>query len=290
MYQLSKKFPQKRAFITGTASGLGRALSLALANDGWTIGISDIDMTGLQHTADMITQAGGKYFMYALDVADADNYKTVAEKFLADAGGIDLLVNNAGVGDGGEFDKYALENWRWMVGINQMGVVYGCHYFIPAMKQAGAGHIINIASAAAFVALPAMAPYNVTKAAVLSLSETLYSEYKYSNIGVSVVMPTFFKTNIMQHSKGTADEKEMGEMMVATSGLEAENVANRILKSAGNGKFYIVLPAQSYFLYLLKRFAPSVALWLNALSYEHKEKMRADLKKKYEKLKTGSYS
>jgi len=288
MYQLSSRYQQKRAFITGAASGLGRALCLELAADGWTIGISDINEIDLQKTADAIQQAGGKPLSYGLDVADADNYRMVAEKFLTETGGIDLLVNNAGVGDGAVFEKYSLANWQWMVGINQMGVIYGCHFFVPVMKRQQAGHIINIASAAAFASMSSMSPYNVTKAAVLSLSETLYAELKNEQVGVSVVMPTFFKTNIMQHSKGSAEEKEMGHMMVATSGLEAAKVAQQILNKAGRKKFYIVLPAQSKFLYLMKRLAPSLYLKMNAWLYKNRERMRTELKKKYEKLNAAN--
>jgi NAD(P)-dependent dehydrogenase (short-subunit alcohol dehydrogenase family) len=284
MYQLSSRYQQKRAFITGAASGLGKALCLELAADGWTIGISDINEIDLQQTADAIIKAGGKPLSFGLDVADADNYRMVAEKFLTETDGIDLLVNNAGVGDGAVFEKYSLDNWQWMVGINQMGVIYGCHFFVPVMKKQQSGHIINIASAAAFSNAPTMSPYNVTKAAVLSLSETLLAELKQDNIHLSVVMPTFFRTNIVQYAKGTKEEKEIAKYLLATSGLEADEVAQTILKKAGNRKFYIVLPARSKFLYVFKRLFPSLFLKMNVWMFKNKEKMHGSLKKQFEKL------
>ncbi|HXH18501.1 MAG TPA: SDR family NAD(P)-dependent oxidoreductase, partial [Chitinophagales bacterium] len=129
MYQLSEKFSQKRAFITGAGSGLGRELCAELAKDGWTIGICDIAEKGLEETAELIAKAGGKPLPFQLDVSDRHRFKEVAENFLTRAGGIDLLMNNAGVGDAAVFEEYGLDNWEWLVGINQMGVVYGCHYF-----------------------------------------------------------------------------------------------------------------------------------------------------------------
>lgn len=259
-YKLSKRFPKKRAFITGAGGGLGRVLSTELATNGWAIGISDINEAGLKETAEMIVKAGGKAHTYTLDVANSDQYETVAQEFLTTAGGIDVLINNAGVGDGGIFGEYKTENWKWIVGINQMGVVYGCHNFVPVMKKQKSGQIINIASAAAFMALPTMAPYNVTKAAVLALSETLYAELMQDNVDVSVVCPTFFKTNVMQHSRGDQAQKKAGQKMVDKSGIEPIEVAQKILSEAGNKKFYIVHPFSAKVLFRIKRLFPKILL------------------------------
>lgn len=284
MYQLTKKYPKKRAFITGAGSGLGRALCRELAADKWTIGICDISEKGLDETAELITKAGGKAFPYLMDVADKTAYQTVAENFLEKTGGIDLLVNNAGVGDGSPFEEYGLENWEWITGINQMGVIYGCHYFIPTMKMQSSGHIINISSIAAIATAPNMSPYNTTKAAVKALSETLYSELKEHGISVSVAMPFFFRTNVMQHARGQhADSKEMGKYMVHGAKHSAHDMAKRLLKKAGAGKFHILFPAQAIFLFHLKRLFPMTQLRINAFMSTKKEKLREMAKKQYEK-------
>ncbi|MCX6263582.1 MAG: SDR family NAD(P)-dependent oxidoreductase, partial [Bacteroidetes bacterium] len=125
MLALSTTYPQKRAFITGAASGLGKAFCMDLARDGWTIGMADNNVTALELAATDIQNAGGRPLLFPLDVSDKDQYQQVAAHFLAQAGGIDLLFNNAGVGDGSVFEDYSLENYEWMVGINQMGVLYG---------------------------------------------------------------------------------------------------------------------------------------------------------------------
>jgi NAD(P)-dependent dehydrogenase (short-subunit alcohol dehydrogenase family) len=284
MYQLTKKYPQKRAFITGAGSGLGRELCKELAADKWTIGICDISEKGLTETAELITNAGGKAIPYLMDVADKTAYQTVAENFLEKTGGIDLLVNNAGVGDGSPFEEYGLDNWEWITGINQMGVIYGCHYFIPTMKTQQSGHIINISSIAAVATAPNMSPYNTTKAAVKALSETLYAELKEHGISVSVAMPFFFRTNVLQHARGQhADSKEMGKYMVHGAKQSADAMAKRLLKKAGAGKFHILFPAQAILFFHLKRLFPMSFLKLNAFMSTRKEKLREMAKKQYDK-------
>ncbi len=257
MYQLSLTHPKKRAFITGAASGLGKAFCLELAKDGWTIGMSDINITNLESCVAEVTEAGGKPILFPLDVSDKDQYQKVATEFLQIAGGIDLLFNNAGVGDGGGFEEYALENYEWMVSINQMGVVYGCYYFIPAMKKQGSGHILNTASAAAIGCAPTMGAYNMTKAAVVAISETLYSELMDFNINVSCIQPTYFRTNVVQFARGGDIVKKATQMFIDKSGLEADEVAQEILVRAGKKELYIILPKDARKMWFFKRLAPT---------------------------------
>jgi NADP-dependent 3-hydroxy acid dehydrogenase YdfG len=258
MYQLSKNYPEKRAFITGAASGLGKAFSIELAQEGWTIGMSDINMEQLAVAAAEVKALGGSPITFHLDVSDKVEYKSVSESFLAQTGGIDLLFNNAGVGDGGAFEEYALENYDWMTGINQLGVVYGCFYFIPTMKKQRSGHILNTASAAAIGCAPTMGAYNMTKAAVVAISETLYGELIDFNIKVSCIQPTYFKTNVIQYARGGALVKKATQMFIERSGLEAKDVAQEILTRAGKNELYIILPKAAHKMWLMKRLAP---LW-----------------------------
>ncbi|MES2003843.1 MAG: SDR family NAD(P)-dependent oxidoreductase [Bacteroidota bacterium] len=257
MYLLTQNHPQKRAFITGAASGLGKALATELAADGWIIGMADINEKELKAAAADIAAHGGKPLTFGLDVADKDQYKTVAESFLARAGGIDLLFNNAGVGDGSAFEEYSLENYEWMVGINQMGVVYGCYYFIPAMKKQRSGHILNTASAAAISCAPTMGAYNMTKAAVVAISETLYGELMDHNIQVSCIQPTYFRTNVIQYARGGDIVKKATQLFIDKSGLEADTVAKEILNRAGKKELYIILPEDARKMWFFKRLAPT---------------------------------
>lgn len=257
MYEISKQYTSKRAFITGAASGLGKAFATELAGDGWTIGMSDNNAIELQKAVTEMIALGANALMYQLDVSDKDQYKKVAEQFLQDVGGIDLLFNNAGVGDGGAFEEYSLENYEWMVSINQMGVVYGCYYFIPAMKKQQSGHILNTASAAAIGCAPTMGAYNMTKAAVVAISETLYSELMDDNIHVSCIQPTYFKTNISKSARGGSTIQKITQSFIDRSGLEAEEVAQEILARAGKKELYIILPKSAHKMWLYKRFAPT---------------------------------
>jgi NADP-dependent 3-hydroxy acid dehydrogenase YdfG len=257
MYQLSQNHPQKRAFITGAASGLGKAFAMELAKESWTIGMADINIKELELAASEIEKLGGHPIFFPLDVSDKEQYKKVAEDFLLKAGGIDLLFNNAGVGDGSPFEEYSLENYEWMVGINQMGVIYGCWYFIPAMKKQHSGHILNTASAAAIGCAPTMGAYNLTKAAVVAISETLYGELMDFNIQVSCIQPTYFKTNVIQYARGGDIVKKATQMFIDRSGLEAEEVAQEILTRAGKKELYIILPKDARKMWLFKRLAPT---------------------------------
>ncbi|MEN0004034.1 MAG: SDR family NAD(P)-dependent oxidoreductase [Bacteroidota bacterium] len=277
MLQLTQRYPKKRAFITGGGSGLGKAFSLQLAEDGWTIGICDINKKGMEQTANAVKALGGKAFTYRLDVSDEKAYQKVAEAFLDDADGIDLLINNAGVGDGGSFHTYPLENWHWLMGINFNGVLYGCYFFVPYMRQQKNGHIINIASMAGIANAPSTAPYNVSKAAVISLSETLFYELHPHNVKVSSVEPTFFKTNVLQHARGPKATQAMAQRMIDRSDLEVEPVAQEILAKAGQEQLHIILPKSARQQAWMKRFFPKVFQGrILKMVYKMREKLRTE--------------
>ncbi|MEX0810886.1 MAG: SDR family NAD(P)-dependent oxidoreductase [Chitinophagales bacterium] len=283
MEYFKKSAPNKTAFITGAASGLGRALTLELAAQNWTIGICDLNTNGLKETQELAEQSGGKIQSYSLNITDSTRFQEICSDFLAKTNSIDVLINNAGIGASGKTDELSIEYWNKVIGINQMAVVFGCKFFIPQMKKQGSGTIINIASAAAFSSAAGMGPYNVSKAAVLSLSETLHAELKDENISVSVVMPTFFKTNIMQDVSTDSEGRRLGELMIATSGLEPDAVARTILKAASKKQFYIILPWKSKMLYIAKRWMPGLMLKINAMLYRKREKLEKMLEKKYQK-------
>lgn len=279
--KLSDKHKQKRAFITGGGGGLGRALSIALAGDGWTIGITDINGDALQESKQLIEQAGGKAYTYLFDVSKRDDYKHAFDNYIANVGGLDLLINNAGVGDGGLFGEYSLENWEWITGINQMAVIYGSHFATPLMKKQGSGHIISIASAAALANMPNMSMYSLTKAAVVSLMETLYAELYVAGVNVSVVCPTFFRSNIMQYHKGDENSKKIGETIVQRAKYSPDEIADYILKEAGSNTFYILHPWQAKMVFHFKRFMPNLFLKYKAKEFAKKDWVKKALNQKF---------
>ena len=149
---LSAQYPQKRAFITGAASGFGLALCENLAREGWTLGLADINEQGLAEAASQIEALGGQPMPFVLDVSDADAFQHAAASFVEQAGGIDMVINNAGIAVGGLLEETSLDDWNAAISINLMGVVHGCLAFVPYLKRAGSGHVINVASIAAVAA------------------------------------------------------------------------------------------------------------------------------------------
>jgi NAD(P)-dependent dehydrogenase (short-subunit alcohol dehydrogenase family) len=267
VYKLSTRHPARRAFITGAGGGLGRALALALARDGWTIGITDLKDDGLAETKQLIEQAGGHALVYCFDVADKDAYQRAFQSYLASAGGLDVLINNAGVGDGGLFGNYSLENWQWITGVNQMGVIYGSHFAVPIFKQQRSGHLISIASAGGIANLPEMSMYNVTKAAVISLMESIYAELRPCGVSVSVVCPTFFRSKVMQYHRGDAQTTALGEAIAEKARHSAAELADYVLTRAGRDAFYILYPFRAKLTFYLKHFFPRSFVFVTARIY-----------------------
>ena len=163
------------AVVTGAGSGIGRAFALQLAQRGGRVVCSDLNLASAEETVAMIQKKGGHALALACDVSQLEQVEALAEKSEQWLGNpVDLVVNNAGVGIGGRpIGEIPIEDWRFTMGVNLWGVVHGCHVFAPRLRALGRGGIINVCSAASFAAAPMMGPYNVTKAAVLALSETL---------------------------------------------------------------------------------------------------------------------
>ena len=256
----------KYALITGAGSGLGRALSVALAQRGWHIAITDVNDAGSEETLRLVRQAGGDGRVEHLDVTQVDQWQALRERLQADWPRLDLVVNNAGVGVGGEVGQLSLEDWQWIVNINLWGVIYGCHTMVAWLKaNPGGAHIVNIASMAAIVSAPSMAPYNVTKAGVLSLSETLYGELLSHNVGVTCVCPSFFPTSIVKSGRFQGDaQREVATKLMADSKCTAEHVAQQILRAIDRRQLYLTVPREATFFWRLKRLMPLRVLKLIA--------------------------
>jgi NAD(P)-dependent dehydrogenase (short-subunit alcohol dehydrogenase family) len=247
-----------RVVVTGAGSGLGRGFALELAKRGARIVAADIDLAGAEETARMARERGAEVAVERCDVSKAEDVEALAKSAERAFGGVDLLVNNAGVAVAGEVGDIELEHWRWIVSINLMGVVHGCHYFAPLMKKARSGHVINVASAAGLVAAPGMAPYNMTKFGVVGLSEALYGELRPHGVGVTVLCPTFFQTNILEAGRGSPDPraKHVAAKLMAASKLDASDVARAALGAADAGKLYSVPMGDGRMMWALKRLAP----------------------------------
>lgn len=253
---LSRKYPLKRAYITGAGNGLGLAFALELARAGWTIAITDVNKETLDAADQAIQQAGGTAVPYEFDVSDYEKFRESVNDFEQRHGGIDIGINNAGIGCGGFLHEIPIEIFRRVIEINLMGVVNGCHLFVPIMRRQKAGHILNMASAAAFVTAPRMSAYSTSKAGVVALSENLRSELLDDGVMVSVLTPTYIRTNIGKDSLGSVENNRLAQLFVEDSKLTAETVASVTLEKMDAGALYVVLPGEAAFLWRFKRFMP----------------------------------
>ncbi len=188
-----------RAVVTGAGSGIGRAFALEIAARGGRVICADIDEARADETVALIERTHpGAAHAFRCDVARREDVELLARfaETLFERP-VSLVVNNAGVGIGGKpVGRIGFDDWQWALGINLWGVVHGCEVFAPRLRAAGHGGIINVASAAGFAAAPSMAAYNVSKAGVLSLSETMAAELSGSGVAVTVLCPTWERTNI----------------------------------------------------------------------------------------------
>jgi short-subunit dehydrogenase len=253
---------QPSCVLTGAASGLGRAFAVELASRSSRILLADIDEAGLAETASLVEQGGGTAKTMRCDVSKIDEMRRLRAEATKWLGDVDLLINNAGVAVGGPVGEVPLEDWSWIVGINQWGPVYGCHLFVPAMKKRGSGHVLNVASIAAFACGPEMGPYNVTKAAVVALSETLAGELAGTGVGVTVLCPYFFKTNIARSSRstGASVDTELVHRVMEKTAVQADEVARRALAACERGKLYVFPHTEAKAIAALKRWLPETML------------------------------
>ena len=250
----------KRIFITGGASGLGRAIAFKYAKQGYQVCIGDVNEQRGLATIEALSALGCNAFYQACDITQIEDLEQAKNELIARWGGVDIVVNNAGVaGTAGAIEDISLEDWHWVLNINLMGVARGCKTFTPLFKQQGSGYFVNIASAAGLINAPQMSSYNASKAGVISLSETLKFELEKFNIGISVVCPAFFKTNLTESMKSTIDgvTQKIAKIM-SKSTVTADDVANDIYASVNQKSFWVLSHKPEKKLWLLKRYLPSI--------------------------------
>lgn len=255
----NKRSKDASAVVTGAGSGIGAAFAHELARRGGRVVCSDIRLETAEATANAILRAGGSAHAVACDVADIDQVDylaAAAEEWLR--GTPDLIVNNAGVGIGGRpVGDIPLADWHWTVGVNMWGVIHGCHVFVPKLRAAGKGGIINVCSAASFAAAPLMSPYNVTKAAVLALSETLAAELAGTGVTVTALCPTWVKTNIARDGRIPDGTSRVAQKMMDITGLSAERVVRTTLNAFDKGELYVLPQLDARLVWRMKRYAPA---------------------------------
>jgi NAD(P)-dependent dehydrogenase (short-subunit alcohol dehydrogenase family) len=245
------------ALITGAGSGLGAAMARRFADAGWRIVVTD------QHRARAETVvselAGAGHAARELDVTDDDAWRALAEEFDREFGRIDLLVNNAGVATGGMLGETPLEDWAWVLDINLMGVVRGCHHFVDRFREQRSGHIVNVASFAGLAGAPGIASYGTAKAAVVGFSEMLRAELAPIGVGVSVLCPAFVKTGLTETMRAPDDSYAARvQRWMEKSGVSAEDVAEAVFEAVHSGRFLLLTHRETRWQYRLKRWFPNL--------------------------------
>lgn len=248
-----------RAVITGGAGGLGRALALEIAKRGGKVVVADLNLEGAQQVAREVIALGAEAEATRCDVTKLEDVERLASLADEKFGGADLIVNNAGVAVAGPVGEIPMKDWEWIFGINLWGVIYGCHVFVPRFKKQGSGHVLNVASAAGLLCAPDMSPYNVTKAGVVALSETLAGELAFTGVGVTVLCPTFFKTGIVDNARmqaGSEATRSLAQSWSDRSKLQADGVAKYALSCCDRDTLYAVPMSDGKWAWRFKRLAP----------------------------------
>jgi NADP-dependent 3-hydroxy acid dehydrogenase YdfG len=246
----------KVAVITGAGSGFGREFAILAHQKGCKLVLADVQTDALNATAAQLEKLGAQVIAQVTDVAKAADVERLAASAVSKFGAIDLAFNNAGVGSGGLVWENSLKDWEWVMGVNLMGVVHGIHYMTPIMlKQNRRAHIVNTASVAGLLSAQLMGVYNVSKHAVVTLSETLFNDLRTvnANIGVSVLCPAFVPTGISQsHRNRPADLRDQtkptasqlaaqaaSDKAVSSGRMTAQEVAVMVFEAIANDQFYI---------------------------------------------------
>lgn len=254
-----------RVLVTGAGSGLGRCCALGFAKRGARVFCTDLKPDTAETTAGEVRALGADSFSAALDVTSEDSFAQVVALVKERWGGVDVMLNNAGVATAGTVADSPLKQWQWVLDINLLGCVRGSRAVIPLMQAQKAGHIVNVASFAGVANPPAMASYNAAKAAVISLSETLRFEL-YPDIGVSVACPSFFKTGLLDNRQGlTQDEQASAPQMMKIVGrlmdkatVTAEDVAADIVDAVAENRFMVMTHPDARSRARLKRLSPEL--------------------------------
>jgi NAD(P)-dependent dehydrogenase (short-subunit alcohol dehydrogenase family) len=246
----------KVAVVTGGASGIGLALARAFAGDGMKLVLADIERDALERAGAELAEVT-EVELVSCDVSDAAQVDALRDATVARFGTAHVVCNNAGVGTGGLTWDVSLDDWNWVLGVNLMGVVHGIRAFTPMLIEQGEGHIVNTASMAGVTSPPFMAPYNVSKHGVVTLSETLYADLQIvgaTNVGVTALCPGWVQTRIHESARnrpGADDSTEVGDAagglelqgaignLIAT-GLEPDHVAGLVLDAVHHQRFYVL--------------------------------------------------
>jgi NADP-dependent 3-hydroxy acid dehydrogenase YdfG len=226
---MAGKLDGKVAIVTGASSGIGEATALALAAQGAHVAVAARRAERLETLTKRIMESGGQAISIVADVADEAQTREMVRKTNAELGRVDILVNNAGVMLLGAIDGADTEDWRRMINVNVLGLMYATHAVLPIMKQQGEGHIVNISSVAGRIARAGTGVYNATKWGVCAFSESLRQEVYKHKIRVTIIEPGLVATELPQHITNPAAKERAEAFYQSMTILESEDIAAAIV-------------------------------------------------------------
>ncbi len=254
-------FDASIAVITGAGSGIGRALAKALNQAGCTLAIADINPDSLAETAASLPRAELACHTQVLNVADRVAVNAWAEQVAALDHPVAVVINNAGVALGGSAEENSIEDLEWLMGINFWGVVYGCKAFLPLLRRAGSGHLINISSVFGIVSMPTQSAYNASKFAVRGYTEALRQELASSDIHVCCVHPGGVKTNIARAARSGSDTEThalFADRFDDFAKTTPEQAAAQIVKAMAKRSPRLVIGLDGKVMSLISRLFPTL--------------------------------
>jgi len=247
------------AVITGAGGGLGSALARELAEKGCALALADISESALDKTIADLSGKAGQVTKHVIDVTDRAAMAKFRDDVISQHGGVNILINNAGITLQKNFSTHSLEDWDRVMGINLWGVIHGCHFFDEALTQSDVAHVVNLSSMSAFLGLPGQSSYCATKAGVQLLTDSLWAEWGLKEIGVTSVHPGAIRTNMIMATLEESDDIEQAKRnfeIAHKTGVDAEFAAAKIIRGIERNKMRVKIGRDAYIFQFIMRYMP----------------------------------
>jgi NAD(P)-dependent dehydrogenase (short-subunit alcohol dehydrogenase family) len=269
--RIADRYPQKRVLITGATSGLGEALALRFAQSGFRVAVAGRNPEKVAKVAAAVEAAGGQALSVQLEVTRPAEFGAAAALVRESWGGLDIVFNNAGKASVGPLLEFSEDDWQDVLSTDLWSVIHGCRQFTPLLQDSGGGHLVNVASAAGLICPPEAAAYNVAKAGVIAISETLRVELVEDNIDVTVCCPAVFKSSLLEHTgdfHGVTADGLRDSMDHST--YSSDDIAASLIKHMARRKLYSVPMRDAYTTWRIKGWLPETFRRMLLYLYQHK--------------------
>ncbi len=268
-----KRFQGRNVFLTGAASGIGRALAIRLADEGCRLFLADIDAAGLLELKYILAPSGASVWTSVCDLADQEAVGRLADSVLKESGGIDLLINNAGVAYYGQTELMTLKQWNWIMGINLLAPIELTHRMLPSLLSRPDTHLVNMCSISGLVAGGRFTAYHTSKFGLVGFTEALRAEYGRRGLGVTAICPGPVKTRLYQ-STATGQPGRSAPNPPSWMSTTPERVAEITVAAIRGNKRQVLITPAAHVLFQLKRFVPGLIDFANQFSRSKRRRQR----------------